>query len=359
MLWVTHIRITREVLRRLKIPESSEEAEELKKGVLEPDQWGDYPHHYGKAGRTRDYIMYARRHFLDDDLPNAYYSLGVALHYIQDSYTSLTSRSDNHNRWEQQIEEAFFTDNLERLVTATFYKRKDRKKVYLEILGHLSGKTEGKADILKVATIHGDGEWGVWGAPKVDLNFALRVSLLTAESVFGPKINTELQATLSHLLGRYKSTLMKTESTFCEKIVELILKRDDLEKRRGKLTSGIFPKLQGFFLTLLIKIRNLQVTSKMKDYEQQKHLKKVAVEYKRVAEKMSRPHADWYDVTIPQIDVSVVEKELLSIQEASKLLKIDASVIQDFIGKGIIAHYIVRNKKLIRRSELRGIPQTA
>lgn len=49
MLWQTHIRIANEVLQRLGIPKSTIEADRLKEGVLAPDKWGDYPHHYGKS----------------------------------------------------------------------------------------------------------------------------------------------------------------------------------------------------------------------------------------------------------------------------------------------------------------------
>src|SRR3990170_1940601 len=130
MLWKTHIRLANEVLYKLGLPISSPEADGLREGSVVPDKWKDYPHHHGKDGKIRKYIMAARRYFLDEDLPNAYFHLGVALHYIQDSYTSFSSRFEKHNDWEQQIEQARFADDLERLVTRAFSHRENRKQEY-------------------------------------------------------------------------------------------------------------------------------------------------------------------------------------------------------------------------------------
>jgi hypothetical protein len=82
MLWETHIRIANEVLQRLKLSISSVEAQQLRKGIIIPDRWGDYPHHFGKSNTIKKYLLEARGLFLLGDLPNAYFFLGVALHYI-------------------------------------------------------------------------------------------------------------------------------------------------------------------------------------------------------------------------------------------------------------------------------------
>ena len=126
MLWRTHIRIATEVLHNLGISKSSIEADRLREGSVTPDKWKDYPHHYGKSGSIQKHVKEARRFFLKDDLSNAYFSLGVVLHYIHDSYTSLSPIAEHQVRWEQQIEEACFVDNLEELVRSTFQDHEDR-----------------------------------------------------------------------------------------------------------------------------------------------------------------------------------------------------------------------------------------
>jgi hypothetical protein len=276
-----------------------------------PDKWKDYPHHYGKSGSIQKHITEARKFFLKGDLPNAFFSLGVVLHYIHDSYTSLSPIAEHQVRWEQQIEEAGFVDDLEELVKSTFQDHEDRIDRYTELIRLLSGEIEGEQKTLDIATLH-ETEHGFWdvcigGSPDVDLNFALKTSLVIAKSVLGSKTYPKLQTELTDLLMEYEDKLREAESVFANEIVELIEKRDDLKKRRK---NGIFTTLQNFFLVLSSKIRDLQVRSKIKKYEQQKHLKAIVRAYQQAVDTQVYPYSDWYDITIPKIDVDIVERQL-------------------------------------------------
>jgi len=356
MLWETHIRITNEVLHKLGIPMSSEETALLREGLVIPDKWKDYPHHYGKSSSIRKYIMEARRFFLNGDLPNAYFSLGVALHYVQDSYTSLTSRSRHHLQWEEQIERSFLVDDLQKLVTWAFRNHEDQREEYAEIMGFLSNEIDGKEDTFELATLR-DHEpilsWNrPWGAPEVDLNFAFRASLSIAKSVLSSRTCPKLQTELKQVLAEHETMLRKTETIYADKIVELIRKRDELKKKRK---SGIFSTIKSYFSTFLSKIYNRWMESKIDEYEQQEHLRKIARTYQRVAKAIVAPHSDWYNITIPQIDINIVEKELLPIQEASRFFGTHESIIRYLIEKGKISCYDARKKELIRRSEVREV----
>lgn len=114
MLWKTHIKITFEVFRRLGIPLT--EKERVKEGAISPDKWGlpDLPHHYGKERQIRNYLLLSRKYFLRYDLLGAYYYLGVALHYIQDSYVSMASFYPKHHSWEESIDKCVYESNLEK-----------------------------------------------------------------------------------------------------------------------------------------------------------------------------------------------------------------------------------------------------
>ena len=239
MLWKTHIRIANEVLAKLGIPRSSAEANRLREGSVAPDKWKDYPHHHGKSDKIKEHVLKARWFFLSDDLPEACFCLGVALHYIQDYYTSLSSRSRNHVRWEQQIEESYFTGDLERLVERAFSNRSDRREEYKRYARRLSNRIEGKDDTLQIAAMPGPcANDQTWGKPYVDLNFALKASLTIAKSVFSARTNPKLQAELVHVLKKHEAILIKTEVLFAEKLIGLIKKRDSSEKR--KIKDGFF-----------------------------------------------------------------------------------------------------------------------
>jgi len=235
VLWQTHIRIANEVLQSLGVLRSSIEAERLKEGILVPGKWGDYPHHYGKSNVIMKYVLEARKFFLLGDNPNSYFCLGVALHYIQDSYTSLSSRSVKHQTWEQQIKESYFVDDLEKTVEWSFQNRRHLIRQYSELARILSKDVHGKQDTLCLATLLGHRPPSDWGKPRVDLNLALRASLRVAQSVFSHRDNPVLEEDLNKTLSTYECLLRKTETSFADKIVELIRKRDDLkgEKSQG------------------------------------------------------------------------------------------------------------------------------
>jgi hypothetical protein len=311
MLWKTHIRIANEVLHNLRISRSSIEADRLREGSVTPDKWKDYPHHYGKSKSIQKHITEARKFFLKGDLPNAFFSLGVVLHYVHDSYTSLSPIAEHQVRWEQQIEEAYFVDDLEELVRSTFPDHKDRIDRYTELIRLLSEEIEGKQKTLDIATLH-ETELGFWdvcigGSPDVDLNFALKTSLVIAKSVLGSRTYPKLQTELADLLMEYENKLRETEIAFVNEIVELIEKRDNLKRGRK---NGIFTTLRNCFWVLSSKIHDLRIKSKIKMYEQQKHLKAIVRKYKKNANMLVAPHSDWYNISIPEIDVDIVERQL-------------------------------------------------
>ena len=53
MQWNTHRRISFEVLRRLEVSLTPEVSQRFQDGIVAPDQWKDYPHHYGKSEKIR------------------------------------------------------------------------------------------------------------------------------------------------------------------------------------------------------------------------------------------------------------------------------------------------------------------
>ena len=353
MLWKTHIRLANEVLYKLGLPISSPEADGLREGSVVPDKWKDYPHHHGKDGKIRKYIMAARRYFLDEDLPNAYFHLGVALHYIQDSYTSFSSRFEKHNDWEQQIEQARFADDLERLVTRAFSHRENRKQEYTHILAFWSKEAKGKQDTLNLATMPGPGlsMWHerTWGRPDVDLNFAFRASFLVARSVLSSKNCSELQEQLTRILVEYEAMLRETETIFADKIVELIKKGN---RTSEKMKSGTFQVIKNFFSAILRKIYILQAESRIQEYEQRKHLKKVTRKYHDAAQNTVTPYRDWYNFTTPEININIVENELLPMEIVPEHFGIDESLLKYLLDEEKISCYHIRNKELIRKSQL-------
>jgi len=341
--------LANEILYELGVSKSSVEAERFRKGSVAPDKWADYPHHYGKEGEIRRYLLEARRSYLKGDMPSALFSLGVAFHYVQDSYTSLTSRSQKHTSWEEQIEEAHLVSDLANLVEWSFRDRRNLKEEYTRIMRRLSGNIEGEKATLELAVLAGD-QYQEYGHPKVDLNFAFRACASIAKSVLGSKTNPKLQLELNRVLAEHERMLKETEATFADALVGLVKKRDELKKK--KKSSGALSSINNCFLALVGGIYNLRIGRRSRHYEEQRHLKKVAGKYCETAHQKVSPHLQWYRITIPQINIQIVKKELLTSKEASYDFLISETLIKKMAEEGRISLYNIRDTELIRKSEL-------
>ena len=357
MLWKTHIRIAYKILSTLGLPNSTSEANQLREGSIAPDKWKDYPHHHGKSKSIKTHLLEARKFFLSGDLSNAYFHLGVGLHYIQDSYTSLSPFHEDQIRWERDIQQENFVENLEDLVNSTFQDAHYGIEKYVNIIKKLVSEIKGKEQTLQIATLPDQTEQAYWGAslegsPNVDLNFAYRVSLLVSKSVLGSKTNHELQEKLENVLKSYQNKLKKSEILFVEEIVELVNKKSELEKRQRR--KGIFRIINGaiWFRIWLCKSR---LKSKFRDYENQRHLERVADEYiSRIKEAVST-YREWYNIFIPQIELNVVESELLTLSEVTENFGIPEKDINHYLDKNLIISYKIQERKIFRKSEIENL----
>jgi len=351
MLWRTHIRIGYEVLRRLRISKTSIEARSLREGIITPDKWKDFPHHHSKGREISKHIIEARKLFLKDDLKKACFHLGVALHYIQDSYTSLTSRSKHHARWEEQMDQAYFNDNLTQLVKKAFHVGSGRFAEYQERAELLSHEIEGKEATLHIATLSEPARARrEWGKPYVDVNFALRASYLVSKAVFARKNYLNLQRNLDFTHQVYEEKLQYTEILFANKIVELVGKRNEREKRKRK--GGFLQSVRNLFLTLSSQMQGFKAKRKLSKYEKQKHLHEVLSKYEKAVKTLVAPHYLWYIYDIHQIKLSIVRKELLSISEVSEYLRIEESSARELVYQNKLPCYRLKGRELFKRSEI-------
>jgi hypothetical protein len=149
MLWKTHLRICNWVCEDLGLPPGPSTI--IKDSVIVPDKWKDYPHHHGKGGTIRKYVLEARKAFLNNEYQNTYYNLGIAFHYIQDAYTSFVWRSRNtskrqawHNKYEQWIQNSGYAEDLGYLIANTFKNDPRQKQYWMNILNYGSHPIEGK-----------------------------------------------------------------------------------------------------------------------------------------------------------------------------------------------------------------------
>lgn len=351
MLWKTHFRISFEVLRRLGISLSNEVAQSFKNGILKPDQWKDYPHHYGKSENIKEHLMKSRGYFLQDDLPNAFFHLGVALHYIQDSYTSMASFYPKHHSWEEDIESANFTYDLEKTITYSLSNKWYERDRCLTLANTLSTKAQGRNDTLYMATLSGHAASKSFAKPIVDLNLGLRASYVVTESVLSSKNCPALENKLGDMLSNYEVLMRTAEVELSNKIIRLANERDDL-KRRKVPQSRIVAKIKNWILEIRIRLKDSAVNSNGDYYTQQKHLDKVVKEYMKTANITVTPYSGWYNFQIPKINPNVISRELLSVQEIAEVMGENEHVLKESLNRVNVSTYHVGNRDLVRRTEL-------
>lgn len=304
MLWKTHLKISFKVLRRLGIDLSNEVAHNFKTGIIHPDQMKNNPHHYGKSEDIKEHLMRSRGYFLQDDYPNAFFNLGVALHYIQDSYTSMASFYPGHNGWEVSIEYANFTDDLKETITYSLGNNEYERDRCLKIANILSEKAQGRDNTLYTATLSGQAASKSFAEPIVDLNLALRASYVVTESVLSSKNCPALENKLRNVLSNYEALMRTAEVELSNKIIRLANERDELRKRRVP-QSGIVSKMRNWILGIRIGLKDSAVNSNNNYYIQHKHLEKVVREYMEAANMAVTPYSGWYNFQIPKINPNV------------------------------------------------------
>jgi hypothetical protein len=351
MLWKTHLRISFEVLRILGVSLSNEVAQSFKNGILAPDQWKDYPHHHGKSESIKKYLMKSRGYFLQNDLPNAFFHLGVALHYIQDSYTSMASFYPKHHSWEESIEYANFTYDLEKTIAYSLSNKWYEKDRCLQLANILSNKAQGRDNTLYMATLSGHAASKSFAKPIVDLNLGLRASYVVTESVLSSKNCSALEDKLKDGLSKYEVLMRTAEVELSNKIIRLVNERDDLEKRKVPQT-GIVSKIKNWILGIRIALKDSAVNSNNNYYTQQKHLEKVVREYVKAANIAVIPYSGWYNFQIPKINPNIVDRELLSVQEIAEGSGESEHVLRESLNRVNVSTYHVGNRELVRRTEL-------
>jgi hypothetical protein len=82
------------------------------------------------------------------------------------------------------------------------------------------------------------------------------------------------------------------------------------------------------------------------------HLENVANNYRSTTMKAVATYAGWYNFQIPQININMVTRQLLSVQEIAEHFKVPENSIRELLRRGNVPSYCVDNRELVRRPEL-------
>jgi hypothetical protein len=346
MLWKTHIAISNQVLKQLGIHLSYENYERYKAGVIAPDQWNDYPHHHGKSIAIINNLMAARQSFLQDRLPETFYFLGVAFHYIQDAYTSVVPYEGRnkevwHHNYEQNIEDAPFVDDISKTIQYYFRDNLAQLNRYSQIETTLSQKLHGKNATFQLATMVGRNQSTITGKPIVDKNLALEACADIMESVLCAKTNSQIDTSLKQSLIYHQGLLQQTELSTAQEIVDNAIEIEQLKSKR-EVKSGVVTKLKNGWLGLRVRIKKIRLSSKYKNYLQKKHLFKISKMYGQATDAIIAPELSWYIFSKEELNLNNVKPELIPIQQSYR----------ELIDNHTVNSYKIGNDEVVFRKEL-------
>lgn len=356
MKWVTHIRISNEVMDRLGILMNKEERDSLREGVITPDKRRDftphqYPHHYGKADVIGSYINSARARYLQSDLPRAYFDLGIALHYVQDSYTSYPSFLPKHQEWEEWIENNHYAPQMEDAILTTI-RNSSQRRWYSSLAKQLEMGAQGRDGTIRVATLNErkKDQWTI-ASPKVDYNLGFRASYIVARSVLGPKDHPPLDIELAKTFISFEEQLIRFEAESSRRLIQLIDERDTLVKESSP-TNSFIEKIKNWVARIKFDRADRKAISAKTDYFQRTQMQRIVARYMHETCKLTMRHNDWYISQIPPLDPKSVPTVLVDIGEVSQKLNMSATEVEAAVKDRGLSMYQVEGSRLMKRTDM-------
>jgi hypothetical protein len=301
----THQKITKEVmiqLERWPLPVAIGNA--LMEGAIEPDKKKKEDpnhkfdkHHFYVSNEIIEYSEKARTSYLRDDLDSAYFNLGIALHFIQDSFTScFSSDRDEHYFWEKQIEDlplrATIECDIERTIRETVEHESD-KKTCSRLVEGLSNEVQGKGDTLWVATLGGQEKFdGGRASPKVDLYLGFRASYVVTKSILGSKICPEIENKLNGVVIEFEKERDSRITDFINRRMKLVEAKNELMEKRA-LNKGFFAIFKNWSIDRKIRSIDSDIYKIKNDYE--RAIDMIVKRYKEKAKDLHDSYGGWYD----------------------------------------------------------------
>jgi len=361
MIWETHRNLSVEALERIGARLSPNERDSLLKGAVAPDEWkmsnqnDRTSHHYGRASEIKEYLNLARTYYLNDDLINTYFNLGIALHFIQDSYVSYPSflSKEKHDSWEQGINRCYISPDFSESINKI--NNKSEAERCARVAKELMNEIQGPMDTIRIATIFSHPKTNDTIAnPVVDLNLAYRASYTVAKSILSPKNSVSLDTLINDIYKKYVNMLWQEENSASEQLIKSFEQRNLLQNSIVD-RKGFIVKIKNWMTRRKIRSLETQLALNFDDYFDKGHLKRVAWNFKNEVTKVTINYTGWYIYTIHDLDINSVTSRLIHAENANQIVGSDKHVLSNLLTNGSIPSYSVGSKSLIKKTDLDGI----
>jgi hypothetical protein len=351
MKWKTHIRITKEIIQRLNLKLTSEEFEQLIEGVIYPDKvLKDYPHHYGKSSSIKDNLLRARVAFLNDRNLEAYHHLGIALHYIQDSFTTYPSFLPKHDQWEEWIENCYYTSDLEYNINNKVRNNVEKNRCFF-LAQELNYNVEGKYNTLRIACINGhEKNETTIASPLVDFNLGYRASLVITKSILSPKNNPTLNAQLNNILNKYQNYLINSEKNASSNLLKMVSDKNRLITQIES-NPGIISKIKNWIVKQKINRIENKIDKYLSSYIRRDHLHDFDPQYIKETKDIDNENCYWYFYQIPTLNYNSVPFELIDLKYICNINNINEIKLKNMLLENNIPINNINNNEYINKSD--------
>ncbi len=309
MKWEAHTRTAEKILADFDAYHFKKYEKDLINGIIHPDSNDPKPHS-GRDEAIRDYIRKARDRRLDYNSSDSFFYLGMAFHYIQDSWVGMDPDHEDYKTYEKMIDKSIILGRDEDLFRYYPVKRNRVLVQFMNLETRLAKPVKSTAELYELATMPKPYESSAF----LDLNFSYRVCYRVAEMVLQPMLKVSLDESLEKLHSEYTEKLVDKEKTEKQSLFEMgnsILMID------GK---GTFDGVDRWK-----KKRTLDKRTNL--YAKGGHLERLVQGYTREAAALSKPFSDWYNVNIPELTLPVVEPAVEHTQPVTEKLETTANLL--------------------------------
>jgi hypothetical protein len=263
---------------------------DLINGVISPDNEDDTNHYSGREKTALEYLRRARDKRLNYDTSGSFFILGVAFHYIQDSWTSIGPDNEDHRKYLDLIDRCEILDIHESIGEYYPVKRKRILDQFKSLEKRLKKPVESEEELNNLVIMRRPYESSAF----LDLNFSFRVCYRVAEMVLKTMYNVKLQESLDLLHEEYINRVKETEAQELREIEACEVKAEVIT-----LTDSYFSSFNRWSIAEKLK-------RKKERYLEKQHIKQVQHEFETQISKLCKPHENWYNIEKPSIDIDKV-----------------------------------------------------
>jgi len=261
-----------------------------------------------------------------------------------------------HHNWEIAIDQNRIVDDseLQRTIYNALRDNPYQRNRCLDIANILSRSALGRQQTCHVATLSGRLKSRNSAKPIVDLNLGLKASYVVTESVLSSKTHRTLEAQLRNAHSQHLACMNTSEIESSNQIIQHVKERDHLINNKDT-GAGAASKIKNWVAGVQIGFKDRAITSEYSNYICRKHLTNIAESYGQVINEKVQLYGNWYICSAPPLNIDVVKRDLLPIQEIARVTGATEQSIKDLLKNSDVHSFSIGNHELIRRPDMERI----